>query len=392
MVVPELFRRYTTRAVAVFDIGSGSVGAAVLHMGHGNTPTVVVSKRIVLSFEKRDKKHTIAAIERAMQDAADQIQDAYRKSSAAREAGPIEQVCAIVHAPWIASHTTEQDAHLKKPAVITKKMVHEVGQRAMAAKADGQEDEIFERSIIYTALNGYRTSEPIGKQAQELSIKVLQSTLEPEVHAFVTRIAQNAFPGRTLTIRSATLMFTQVLNAVAGGATHYTFLDITSEATQCLDIRHGTIAQCTTVPLGMRTIIHELVTRSKTTAEDMQSSIRMAAQETCSTAACKKTLELLAAVEPMLTKNFGEMFTAVASEKRLPNRLIIAAHPDISGWLGGFFARLDFSQFTATGRPFVVHRLLKEHLEAHVAPGEGVALDPAIATAAVFVHKYLPAQ
>lgn len=387
MYIPRFVRRYTTRSVIVFDIGSGSVAAAVVHINEHEEARVVAAKRSVLSLEERTEEQTIAALERAMREAGTTVIERYRTSEAASQAGPIKHVHIVVHTPWIGSKTGEARAHLQKPARISSRMIRETGQKALEDIGDPDADTVFESSIIYTALNGYRTGSPVGHTAEDIQVKVLQSTITPAVRKFAESVVGELLPGRGITIRSATLMFTKVLAVIAEHMTYYTLLDVTSDATFCIDARHHSIMQCQTAPLGTRTIIGEITKQQETTPEDVLTNLRLLANNECETTACQKMRDQLANLEPTLTKQFGEMFSRIAENKRLPNQLIIAAHPDIAPWFARFFERLDFSQFTMTGRPFTVTRLLGHHISRIVQADEGVPLDAGIATAAAFVHK-----
>ena len=59
-------------------------------------------------------------------------------------------------------------------------------------------------------------------------------------------------------------------------------------------------------------------------------------------------------------------------------------------WLGQFFSRIDFTQFTATNQPFSVEQLSVEELRAFVTPsGQNVVSDFGLLLAVSFVNSEL---
>jgi hypothetical protein len=120
--------------------------------------------------------------------------------------------------------------------------------------------------------------------------------------------------------------------------------------------------------------------------EEIRTQLRMLANDTCSTDACKALKDSLARAEQDFAKTFGDMLGSLAVKRRLPNRVMLSAPAELSPWLHGFFSRIDFAQFTATMQPLAVESLTPELLHDFVSWKVGLQSDTGLGISAGYVN------
>ena len=157
-----------------------------------------------------------------------------------------------------------------------------------------------------------------------------------------------------------------------------------SEGTTLTATRNGVTTEHELVPEGLHTILKRISESGM--PEETLSLIRMLSRDQCSDPACGTMQASIARVEPELVRIFGEAMGKCASLHRLPDTLILIAHPDILSWLSVFFSRIDFAQFTLTTQPFVVKALDHAELIGSVQSLNGVVLDSGLALGCGLVH------
>lgn len=370
--------------VAVFDIGSGSVGAAVVARGDEENPArILAGKRLVLSHEERDEKQRLAGIIRLLREAGEQVVASYAKQT---DAPPIASSIAVIHAPWVETRTSKAVSKLKRSVEITEAVINEVSHRALTTDDVPERSQIFERSIVRVELNGYPTPDPVGKTAQHIAATVLQSAASKGLVQAIEEITASLLPGRPLSMRSATLASAVVLRKIAQRTENYVMLDMTSEVSACTVFRGGDVTHHAIVPVGTRTLLHRLAKKTGAPPDEVRSRIRMAAEDECADGVCTQVEQALAEIEPEFLKAFGETLSTIASDRRIPNMLVVAVPDDLAPWAVSFLGRLDFGQFTITGKPFVVQRISAAALAPYAVLAAGVQPDAGIAAAAAFVH------
>jgi hypothetical protein len=373
---------------ALFDIGSGSVGAAIV-IAQPDSPTrILFNTRVSLSNEEREEAQLRTALATILRDAGTAILDQYSKSVLSTKHGPVKQVYVTVHAPWVQSVTEDSHVTFTTPTHVTTETIKKVGQEGAKDKKEiTSAHTVFERTVMRVELNGYPTALPVGKVASTIRVILMESSIVSAFQKDITQALATVLPGRTPIFNSAMYTYSTVVRELAEHSSSYTFLDIASEASACSVVKSGSIAQQGTVPAGTRTLIRSVKGVAAQSADSIYSMIRMIAEGTCSDAACEEIANTLSAAEPTFMRSFGEVFSTMIANSRLPNTLIISVHPMIAVWAEHFFERIDFSQFTLTGKPFEVQVLSSRILTDLALFGKDAsAADTGIAVVSAFVH------
>lgn len=349
LVLP--FARRKEKVVAVFDIGSGSVGYCLVQTGRDATPRILASERLVLPFEERAEQQKTSAVLTLLNEACEKVVSVYAQMFSTKRKLPISAVYAILRAPWVRSEFSRAQTEFESDQRITEGIIGELAKQALASENKLNRQALFEAGVVSVELNGYATKKPLGKPAHNVSVTAIISECEPDFRANAGEILQRAFPSARPNLRSTTRALLSSLQdgrAEPGGRV---VIDVENEATNCVVVRDGIVAESSLVPEGTRTILNKISTGMP---EETLSLMRMISRGICSTPACDKMNASLARMEPELAKIFGDALGRLTSSRRLPNELILIADPGLSNWLSVFFSRIDFCQFTITAKPFAV--------------------------------------
>lgn len=372
----------------VFDIGSGSVAAAIISAKAGHPSKVLFNKRKTLSHEDRDEKQLLSALQTALSEVGDAVMNGYTKEPSLRSSGAIKDVHVMIHSPWIYSVTRESQVQFDKPTTVNRDII----TKAIKEAPDDTHEEvtkfgdIFEKVVMHTELSGYTTAQPIGKESTSIRIVALESRVNSALLNSLINVIAKIAPDKKPTFHSSTYAYHSTLREIAQDTNSYTFLDIGSEASACSIVRNGAIREQSPVKSGTRVLLRAVTKESKTTPSNMYSLISMISEGVCTDMACEEVDKALTVAEPGFMRSFGEVFSSLITENRLPNVLVIAIHPKISKWSREFFSRIDFSQFTETGRPFSVRWLSARALTGLVSFGPLSKQDTPIAVISALVH------
>lgn len=371
-----------TQTVVVADIDGGSAGVALIHVRSGSPAEVVAAHRVTLPHEERDAQQAVTQILQALRSAAEKTAALYVKTEKPQA---VRKAYAIVHPPWTHSKTVVREAWYEKETVVDTSAISGLAREALAERDGLDANNLIEASIIRTELNGYPTAEPKGKRAEHLRVCVLMSDCDPTLRAGVPEALGASFATPTAILRSSARALLGVANRGAHPSDRLV-VSVTGNATECVVVCEGAITDQAVIHEGLRSII-ERVAAGKM-PEEVQALLRMAAGDACTNAECEALNRSLAAFEPELVKKFGEIFGKLAARKKLPNTLVLSAHPDAMPWFVQFFAKIDFGQFTRTSRPFDVEKL-EADLTSDLSYAPGVAPDAGLAAASVLVNTEL---
>jgi hypothetical protein len=242
---------------------------------------------------------------------------------------------------------------------------------------------MMEAAVIRTWLNGYPVVKPEGRSAHSLVVCAIVSDINATVRKNAEAAIRRAFPTADIQWRSFARAMQAVLGSLHRDDENYLAVDMGLDTTQMISVRDGFPIGERIVPEGLRTVLMRI--DPKRVAEETLGLIRMLARDACEGSACEAIQKAMAVAEPELAKLFGELLGGLAAERRLANRLVLCAHPDIVDWMKQFFSRLDFTQFTATTLPFSVVLLEKDNPGTPVHAEED--LHAQIMFAAALVNK-----
>lgn len=369
--------------VAVADIGSSSVALAIVSLEHGKPAVILACHRTPVTIAERSGE----GIASAMATGLDATTTAALSAAGESKIPRVSTVYAFIHAPWTHSSVAHAVKTYDTDIKVTESVIADIGKEALSASGRGVHD-LFEASIVRVELNGYPTGAPVGKVAHRISASALTSTCEQSLYRAVDDTLARHFPDAARISRSGARAVVAVSNALSGKLGDSVILEIGGEASTVIVVRRGVLDDEELLSEGTHGIIRRIGGRS---IEETMSTLHLIGQDICDSAACEAMNASLARIEPDLVRVFGERFAKLAAGRRLPNRLVLLAHPDMQSWLARFFARIDFTQFSVTSQPFNVVTLKPAAL-GHLVIAEG-KLEPdssllvAVACAQIEQHR-----
>lgn len=371
------------KIVAVAAVGGGSAAVAIIGFQAGAPARVIAAERSVLPLEDRSDGATVAGVSAQLSAAGEKVQKTYAQVIQ-KGGSPVGELFIVLHAPWARSRTARTSVSFEDDTLITDRVIAEAAGRVLAEQPDLDKKNLFEAQVTRTELNGYPCAKPRGKRATGLHVFTLLSESAAGVPLEIASSLQKVFPHLAPTFRSATRAAMTVLREVPSMEKDYLVIDMASEGTILTAVRDGVAAEHELIPEGMRTIVKRIAGSGM--PEETLSLMRMLARDECADPACDSIRASVTRVEPELVRIFGEAMVKCTAERRLPNTLVLFAHPDISPWLSKFFSRIDFAQFTLTTQPYSVRTLLMTDLAHLVRPEEGVVLDAGLALVCALVN------
>lgn len=370
-----LFSRARSTHTLIVDVGPGSAAAAII----SNTKTaqsVVAQKRVSTSLEQRDRAQEIAATRKAMSEAILNVVSTGRA---------VSNLFVSIQNPWSVSHTAEAERTLERETTVSPQLVGELAKEAMS-KIQLDRTKMYEAGVIRMEFNGYATTKPKGKTAHHIKVVVLASEVDQDVLSALQSACEEVIPGIKPVFRSSTRALSVYLRSSIRSHRNYAHIELTDEALTCSVIKKDMLLDQATTALGTRSIARA-VAGPNGLPEETLTLMRLVGTDSCTNQACATVVSALTVVEPQFVKQMGDMFGKLAQKNRLPNEILLSAHPDVQAWLSSFLSKLDFSQFTVTMRPFTVRVAGAEAITTPLQYAPGIIKDDGIAIAAALVNN-----
>lgn len=380
----RLFSRATEKQYLVADVESGSIGLAVLSVPPKGTVRVEAAGRTPMQLDDASPEQALSSAIQAFPNLATQVMSAYQERKGAKAMQPREGYF-LLHAPWVRAFGARVEGNLGGEKTIQEDMIRSLSREALKHMEGLDQSRFFEASVLRVDLNGYPTKKPEGKKASVVSVTALGADADPEARSSAMQVVSTAFPGRTWKERSAARAYTQIIADRIGDRRDYLLVDIGSGSTDITAVRKSGLTDHIVVPEGLRTILKR-VTPADGLPEQTLSLLSMLISDHCDEEACAPLRDALGRADSELARVFGEAFAALSKGRRLPNALVLAAHPAIAPWFEQFFTRVDFGQFTVTTDVFTVERMTPEHFSEKVVFTESSEIDTGLTLASAFIQ------
>jgi hypothetical protein len=251
------------KIVAIFDIGSGSVGGALVRIfpkmkdGGQRHPIIISQARTDITFQDElDFERFFTDMQKALLSTANEIYHA-------KVGAPSEIICVLA-SPWYVGETRQLHYEKKNSFIVTKSIIDEMAKTELENLAETYKKKyeeiqgpstMIESKIFQSHLNGYLCEEPIGKRAKTLDINMFVS-ISPEI--CLSRIRE----GIVKVFHHTPVSFTSFITSIFSGAQErfvdqdaYFLIDIRGELTDIAIVSSNVLISTISFPLGKYGII-----------------------------------------------------------------------------------------------------------------------------------------
>lgn len=405
--------RKGTYTVALFDIGSGSVGVALAEVESG-CAEIRYHKRLPIAIAERPTFEQLSkSMFGTLADLALLLQNKgiARLGGAGEKERGIDTILCVFAAPWYTSKTDLVTVRNKSPFAVTRSIIENIlADTARDFAGEERKDERFrrgirliEQSVIETALNGYVVSNPYQKKVQQLDTTIFMSAIPSNVYAKVRSVLGQVFNARRTVCHSFPLVAFSVVRNLFPSSNDFLLVDVTGEVTDITVVRDNVIHEHALVPMGKNALLREIARLLKTVPEEAQSLVKLHL-EGASSLSRKDQGETYTAIEQALLKAenewkkaFEKALQALSREKALPFEVYLSADSSVDEWFarmveGSGAVHRDGRQAYSPGheRAHTVHVLDPETLGKHCVFSNHGPFDVFLAISGLFaaaVHE-----
>jgi hypothetical protein len=380
--------------IAVFDIGSASVGGAFVLLEEGKLPQVVFTTRIDIPFQKE------LNFQRFFMSMQDTLQNVFTAMKKAGGEVAIDHAFCVLASPWYASQTRlVRHAPDKTPFVVTEKLVEELIQREVAAfrssklfsssRVDDALPEIMEAKNIQMRLNGYETKNPYGQKADELRIALYLSMIPPKIFTSIQEAIEKSWNTRRVHLNSFSYIVYNTIRDLYPLEPSFLFLDISGELTDVSLVKEGVLTESLSFPIGKHMLIRAIMHGKKAPSEVAQSDLALFLVDAISSDYAGKVGELIDGAKKEWLSFFEDGLSKFAEDFPIPPLVFYTSDEDIAPWYKERILEARFSTFTIQEGEFTVKFLGSTMFLEHVAIPEPAFRDPFIALPAIYAKKSL---
>ena len=285
----SFFKKPEEEIVAVFDIGNGSVGGALVKLEAHRTPIILYAHREPISFASQPSAELIlssmlkmlqSVAENLTKEGMSHIKLSFFGSHKLRDA------YCVFASPWYISQTKVVREEKDSPFLISsgamadlvKKEQDNFNKEIKEGKYErifGPDTQLLEKKIVEVKLNGYEIHNPAGKRAKELELTMFSSFISKEIIDSVEGAIHKAFAVRSINHSSYGFVSWHASRILFPDIHDHFFFDVSSETTDISLVSRDVLIETISFPMGKSELLRRVVKEINVSPDVALSSLSM---------------------------------------------------------------------------------------------------------------------
>ncbi len=363
----------------LLDVGSGSVGAAIVAFKKKERPEVLYATREdIAHYEHPGFKRFFRAMLNALETATVRLHhEAFEKNGVPNiRARDIEHIHCVLASPWYTAITKILCYEKKAPFTVTEAIVHELVEQSVlqqnAAAETSQTKEvagtkIIEQKIVQILLNGYETSKPYGQNASRIEVALFTSSVAQEIGSRVQSVVRKTWMNRKISFHSFALASFMVTRDLFPKDDNFMLIDITGEVTDIFFSQNGVLIETCSTPYGKNSVLRDMARNMQTTPGEALSLLRQYTENNITKEASDKIAAALFATKTKWISYFETVLSYVTETETIPHTVYLMADPDVGPTFSKWLVKDDAGQRNSGEQHYQVTYLTEKMLNDRVS-------------------------
>jgi hypothetical protein len=389
----------------IFDIGSGSVGAALVQIEADQNlkPRLLYNTRIPISYQHipnfetltKSMLATLLDITLCLQtEGIPLLQDnnAHKKDQA------VDYVLFTFASPWCATQAKVFTISNKRPFEVTHNMVDELVEKEIKAFDSSRKETIegddklilIDKQIIHSTLNGYSTASPYGRTARKADFHLVLSVIPKNVYDKTGEVVNQLLNGRAGNYNTFAITSFTAIRDIAHDTESFVLVDIGAEVTDISSVHKSALKNLGSFPQGKHFVYRRLSKKLGATPAEIPSILKSFFNETSDTKQTLKISAVLAEIGEEWVALFEKTLKEVYENTPLPPHLFLTTDNDLIEWFTDVLKRKHFSELILSNGIFSVTQIDGDFLKDHINAEKKVAsTDPFLGIETLFLKRVL---
>lgn len=374
-------KKKTEELVAIFDIGSGSVGGALVSFPIDTTEIPVIKKSFRTDINYTSDKINVGLFTNSMLKALHSTADGLFQG----KIGAPDRIVVVVASPWYSSETRMVKMTKEIPFIFTHKIADDLLDKELKSitldntkktKTIYNELEIMEHHIMDVSLNGYEVLDPIGMRTKSVEMNMIFSFSQK---LFLDKIRKEIIK----TFNDIPVYFSSFIVASYFAVRDkyvspdsYLLLDIGGEVTEVGIVSKGILKASLSFPFGKKTFYKYICTKLEIELRDAKEIISLYNSGDMSSEQKTKYELLFKSIESSWSEAFRECIGGLPHVLALPSTVFLTADSDILNWFTSVVSNEEYIQSMTIDHKCTVVSLKSSDFFMKCRADNGVDLDP----------------
>ena len=325
------------KTIVILDIGSGSVGGAIVLLPEDKNNKPVVKKIARNEIHYNNEKLRVGAFTKSMLKALNlTLDDLYNK-----KIGAPDKIICVVAAPWYSSETRTVKLKKNKTFIFSEKIADQlVGKEVELIDKEHKKEnktlysklELIEQHIMNVSLNGYKVDSPIGMKTSSVEMNMVVSFSQKFFLDKIRKVVSKTFHDIPLTFSSFMTSSYFAVRDKYISPDSYLLLDVGGEVTEVGIVSKGILRSSISFPFGKKTIFKYISTKLEIELRDAKELFNLYSSGHLPKDKRKKYEPLFKSIENSWSESFKQSVANLPHLLALPSTVFLTADNDVIKW------------------------------------------------------------
>jgi len=328
------------------DIGSASVGGALVRIEKGSVPHVLATVRENISFQDAlSPARFLIAMNRAL----DKVLKAMQTKS--EPVGLPSHIFCTLSSPWFILKSRHLRVERQEEFEVTERVLDEFINEDMALLKEELKETLppkdvkfIEKKIVQIKLNGYEVRNPYGQKTSRIELSMPVGVSSGKVVESIERKLSNFFHIKSIHFGAFPLAAFSAIRDIFPTEKNFLFLDITGEATDVSLANNDILVGTVSFSRGKNFFVREISAQLRTVHEEAATLFAMFLRDELNPAQHAKIATIVAHAEDEWSVRFKRTIGMLMENGMLPLKVFFTADADIAPLLSRLIgtAKLEF--------------------------------------------------
>lgn len=314
------------------DIGSASVGAALVTIEKGGAPHIVASIREDISFQEvLSSARFLLSMNKALDKVLKDLQEKTKATG-----NPKNFFCTL-SSPWFILKTRELKIVKDEEFEVTEHSLGKFIDEDILKLKDELKDtlppedvRIIEKKIIHIKLNGYEIKNPYKQKTSRMEMTVTVGVSSGKVIQSIERKINNFFHAKSVHFGAFPVAAFSAIRDIFPTENRFLFLDITGEATDVSRVENDLLTRTVSFPRGKNFFIREISARLRTVHEEATTLFSMFLRGELDATRHAEVSKIVETAEAEWLTRFEKAITTLAENGAPPRKIFFTTDAEIS--------------------------------------------------------------
>jgi len=320
----------------IFDVGSGSVGGAIVLTSAIGAPSILYSFRsdIVLQAEITGRR-LLSHMLRSLGEVVAAIgAEGFRTAGFGTSHPSVSEIFVSLSAPWVLSKTSFLSLHNEKPEVLTPAIFNELLAHAHsddAISGRGIKGSIeVERKLMKTMLNGYETSEPYERRVSQAEFAVRRSFSVARVTEAITDTITRVVHSKHFSLHSFSLLAFAVFRELFPEEENFLVVDVSGEQTEVSVAKKSVLSETATIPFGRNSFLRALEDAVSAPSSGTSTLVKLYTKNHSVGPLAERAARICGEQKKLWAERLFKALSDFSAEPFLPRRVFLTADDDVT--------------------------------------------------------------